>query len=201
LLKKSLLGSMIFFLLMLWVVFPSGKDVIGSQGNVEDLVFKEITPPKPPKQQPKKRIVKVKMSSAVIPDPDPDMPEVTQEYAWEDTEEDPTDEEGWIYEPDGRGPIFADGINVKKPECYEKPLPLYPDLARKARIKGVVILQVVWDTNGRIRDAKVLSSPGKQFGFDDAAIGAVKRWKCYPATIGGRKVEIYGTVTVNFLLN
>ena len=69
------------------------------------------------------------------------------------------------------------------------------------QLKGVVILQVIWDTNGRIRDAKVLSSPGKQFGFDDAAITAVKKWKCYPATVGGRKVEIYGTITVNFIVN
>jgi protein TonB len=201
LLKKSLLGTCLFFLVMLWVVFPSGDNSGSGLSDKDDLVIKEFKQPPPPKQKPKTRKIRIKRESAVIPDPDPDEPEPTQQYAWADDEQDPMDEDAWVFVPDGRGPIFADGIKVKKPECYQKPLPLYPDLARKAKKKGVVVLQVVWDTNGNITNAKVLQSPGKQFGFDDAAIEAVKNWKCYPATVGGRKVEIYGTVTVNFILN
>ncbi len=200
LLKKSLLATIFLFMFMLWVVFPS-EDIGAGKNADDDFTVKEYTPPPPPKKQPKKKTVRVKKATAVIPDPTPDEPEPTQVYAWEQEEEDALDEESWTYSPEGRGPIFADGVKVKKPECYQKVLPKYPDLAVKARLKGVVILQVVWDTNGRIRSAKVISSPGKQFGFDDAAIEAVKKWKCYPATIGGRKVEIYGTVTVNFTLN
>jgi TonB family protein len=200
LLKKSFLATCAVFLILLWVVFPSGDSGAGGKVQDEDISFRQFQPP-PPKKQPKKRKVLVRKKAAVIPDPDPDEPEPTQMYAWESDDQNMENEESWTYDPEGRGPLFADGINVKKPECYVKILPIYPDLARKAKRKGVVILQVIWDTNGRIRSAKVMSSPGKQFGFDDAAINAVKKWKCYPATVGGRKVEIYGTVTVNFILN
>jgi len=99
-----------------------------------------------------------------------------------------------------QGPINADDIKVKLPECYYKTVPIYPELARRARVKGVVVVQAVWDTNGRVTNARVVSSPGKQFGFDDAALTAIKKWKCNPATVSGNKVEVYGNVTVNFTM-
>jgi protein TonB len=144
----------------------------------------------------------IKTAEAVIPDPTPNAPEPASEYAWADeNSEGPLGEADWVYDPGGdQGPINADGIKVKLPECYYKPIPIYPELARKARIRGVVVVQAIWDTNGRITNARVVSSPGKQFGFDDAALNAIKDWKCNPATVSGRKVEVYGNVTVNFTM-
>jgi len=202
LLKKSFLASILIHLIMLWVVFPSGAGDQAIQAEEQDVVIKEFTPPPPKKKPPKRKRVMVKRTNVVIPDPKPDEPEVQQEYVWQDEDESPLDAIDWVYDPGGdQGPIRADGVRVKMPECYEKKLPVYPELARKARIKGVVILQVVIDTNGRITSAKVISSPGKQFGFDAAALEAVKDWRCYPATLGGRKVAVTGVITVNFVLN
>jgi len=199
LLKKALLGAMLTFILMLWVVFPSDTKAVQETVDGDQLIVHEFKFPEKPRQPEVRRIL-VRKSSIVIPCPYPDLPERSQEYQWESEERDPTDESGWIFEPTG-DPIPVDGIKVAKPDCYYKPMPLYPDLARQVRLQGVVILQVEWDTNGIITKAKVLQSPGKQFGFDDAALDAVKKWKCNPATVGGRKVSVYGTVTVNFLLN
>jgi TonB family protein len=95
-------------------------------------------------------------------------------------------------------PIFADGKNVRPPDCYLKINPDYPELALKARIEGKVVLKVVWDTEGRVIDAIVVSSPGKAFGFDDAALEAVKKWRCHPAIMNGKPMAVYGTITINF---
>jgi TonB family protein len=199
LLKKSFIASVCLHLLLLWVVFPSSGASGPEKVQEEDFIFKKFTPPPPKKQEPKKRKVMVKRSNVVIPDPDPDTPEPAQQYVWDEEEDSAMDESDWVFDPGGdQGPIRA-GVKVKMPECYDKKLPIYPDLARKARIKGVVVLNVIIDTNGRIRQARVISSPGKQFGFDDAALSAVREWRCYPATLDGRKVEITGSVTVNFL--
>jgi TonB family protein len=201
LLKKSFLASILIHLIMLWIVFPSGAGDEAIEAQEQDIIIKEFTPPQQKKKPPKRKKVMIKRSNVVIPDPTPDEPEVAQEYLWQKEDESPMDEIDWVYDPGGdQGPIRADGVRVKMPECYDKKLPVYPDLARKARIKGVVILQVVIDTNGRITSAKVISSPGKQFGFDDTALEAIKKWRCYPATLGGRKVAVTGVITVNFVL-
>lgn len=200
-LKKALIISILFHMVLFWVVFPAAAQV-GNAKKDQDSVITQFIPPPQKKEQPKVRRVMIQTTAAVIPDPTPDAPEPASEYAWaDDNTEGPLGEADWVADPGGdQGPINADGIKVKLPECYYKPLPIYPELARKARIKGVVVVQAVWDTNGRITNARVVSSPGKQFGFDDAAMDAIKNWKCNPATVSGRKVEVYGNVTVNFTM-
>jgi TonB family protein len=200
-LKKALIISILFHTVLFWIVFPAAAQVNGNLKD-KDSVITQFIPPPPKKDQPKMRRVMIKTTEAVIPDPTPNAPEPASEYAWADeNSEGPLGEADWVFDPGGdQGPINADGIKVKLPECYYKPIPIYPELARKARIRGVVVVQAVWDTNGRITNARVVSSPGKQFGFDDAALNAIKDWKCNPATVSGRKVEVYGNVTVNFTM-
>ncbi len=198
-LKKSFLGTTLCFLIMVWVVLPSNEIAqlpdIGPDPDPGGWV--DPPPPKPIKPT----TVTVPVDRAPIPDPTPDEPEVESEYIYfEEERTDPLADEGWTMMEVGER-VGIVGVNVDQPDCYHKELPVYPDLAVKAKITGVVILNVEWDTNGNITRAKVLSSPGKQFGFDKAAVDAVKQWKCHPATIGKRKVRVRGTVTVNFRLN
>jgi TonB family protein len=96
--------------------------------------------------------------------------------------------------------LDAENDYVKLPDCYFKPIPVYPEIARRARIKGVVVVRVVWDEQGRIADPYVIISPGRQFGFDDAALTIIKQWKCTPATLDGTPVAVYGNITVNFTM-
>ena len=200
LMKKSLLASILMHTLLFWIVFPAAAQVAAGLKD-DDNVITQFVPPPPKKEQPKIRRVMIKTSSAVIPDPTPNAPEPASEYQWADeNEEGPLGEADWTYDPGGERVAFADGVKVKLPECFYKPIPIYPELARRARIKGVVVVQAVWDTNGRITNAKIISSPGKQFGFDDAALVALQQWKCNPATVSGRKVEVYGNVTINFTM-
>lgn len=52
---------------------------------------------------------------------------------------------------------------------------------------------------GNIADAHVIK--GLPMRLDNAALDAVRKWKFKPATLGGRPVAVYYTVTVNFQPN
>jgi TonB family protein len=78
-----------------------------------------------------------------------------------------------------------------------RPNPAYPELAKRARIQGVVKLQVKVKTDGSIEVQKILQGEPV---LADAAIEAVKGWRANPATINGTRVEIISTVTFDFEL-
>jgi periplasmic protein TonB len=87
---------------------------------------------------------------------------------------------------------------VKQPVLVTKVEPPYPEIARKARIQGVVILEAVITKTGTVEEVKVLRSLHPI--LDQAAINAVKQWRYQPATLNGRPVKVYFTVTVKFTL-
>ena len=77
------------------------------------------------------------------------------------------------------------------------PHPGYPELARRARIQGVVVLQVKVRTDGSVEVIKVLEGEPV---LADAAKDAVQRWRARPALINGTKVETISTVKFDFEL-
>jgi TonB family protein len=77
------------------------------------------------------------------------------------------------------------------------PRPAYPELARRARIQGVVKLQVKVKTDGSVEVQKILQGEPV---LADAAVEAVKRWRANPASINGTHVETISTVTFDFEL-
>jgi protein TonB len=76
--------------------------------------------------------------------------------------------------------------------------PVYPDLARNARVEGTVILESVLDTSGNVTQLRVIRSVPL---LDQAAIDAVRRWKYTPTLYGGRPVSVLMTITIRFTLN
>lgn len=91
------------------------------------------------------------------------------------------------------------GGDVKAPILKERVEPVYPEPARKARMQGVVILEAIITADGNVADVKVLKSVNPL--LDAAAERAVSKWTYRPATLGGRAVSVYLTVTVNFQLH
>lgn len=75
--------------------------------------------------------------------------------------------------------------------------PVYPELARRARVSGTVILQVTVDEEGNVTEVRVLSGHPL---LDDAAVQAVKRWKYSPTYLNGEPVPVMASVTVIFNL-
>jgi TonB family protein len=77
------------------------------------------------------------------------------------------------------------------------PHPAYPELAKHARIQGVVKLQVKVKTDGSVEVEKILQGEPV---LAEAAIEAVKKWRANPASINGTRVETISTVTFDFEL-
>jgi protein TonB len=87
---------------------------------------------------------------------------------------------------------------VRQPKLVKKVEPPYPEVARRAKIEGVVILEAVITKNGTVEEVKVLRALHPV--MDQAAMNAVKQWKYEPAVLNGRPVKVYFTVTVTFRL-
>jgi periplasmic protein TonB len=77
-------------------------------------------------------------------------------------------------------------------------IPMYPAIARAARISGTVELLVLVGRDGRVISVQVLSGSAL---LASAAKEAVERWSYRPAILDGQAVEVEARVTVNFVLN
>ena len=75
--------------------------------------------------------------------------------------------------------------------------PVYPPLARAARIQGPVVLAAIISKAGTIDNLRVLS--GKPM-LASAAIDAVRQWRYRPYILNGEPVEVETQITVNFIL-
>jgi protein TonB len=93
-------------------------------------------------------------------------------------------------------PVRAIG-EIKAPRLTKKVDPLYPEIARQARVEGVVIVEATTDIYGRVQNVKVLRSIPL---LDQSAIDAVRQWQYEPMIINGRPRGVIFTVTVRFQL-
>ncbi|HXH94069.1 MAG TPA: TonB family protein, partial [Thermoanaerobaculia bacterium] len=95
----------------------------------------------------------------------------------------------------GDSPLRVGG-DVKPPVIINRVEPIYPALAKASRISGVVILEVVIDHTGVVKDARIVKP--LPFGLDQAALDAVKQWTFRPATLNGTAVDVLFNLTINF---
>ena len=98
--------------------------------------------------------------------------------------------------PSWQTPVRVGG-NIKTPTKVRDVRPVYPPEAMNARIQGVVIIEATIDVDGRVHDARVLRSVP---ALDDAALDAVRQWEFVSTEVGGVRVPVIMTVTVNFTL-
>jgi TonB family protein len=78
------------------------------------------------------------------------------------------------------------------------PKPSYPDIARRAGVQGIVVLQVRATKDGHVKVEKILEGSPT---LADSAICAVKQWKVRPFSESGKQIEVVSTVTFNFSLH
>ena len=75
--------------------------------------------------------------------------------------------------------------------------PVYPALAKAARVQGTVVVEAMISKAGRIESARAVSGPEMLRG---AAVDAVSRARYRPFELNGQTVEVQTTVTLNFKL-
>jgi protein TonB len=89
------------------------------------------------------------------------------------------------------------GGDLKAPARTTYVPPVYPSLAKTARMEGSVIIEATIDETGAVRNVRVLRS---QPLFDQAAIDAVTQWRYAPTRLNGVAVPVILTVTVLFTM-
>jgi len=78
------------------------------------------------------------------------------------------------------------------------PKPLYPPIARTARIQGTVRLEAVIGRDGTIQNLRVAAGPPLLIA---AAMKAVQQWRYKPTLLNGVPVEVITGIDVTFTLN
>ena len=202
--RASLVVALVAHLLILFATIPTlASKEIEKPPEKKYIKLAPITKIKKktlePQQIPEPKKLKIPM-----PDPDPDEPEI---YVEDEVIEPVMDLDPDIFldipsdppsVPEPVGPIRV-SADFKAPNKIHTVKPLYTEIARKARIEGVVILETVIDKNGRVRDTTVLK--GLPFGLTENAVKAVQQWRFEQPVMNGKPVDIIFVLTVRFQLN
>jgi len=93
---------------------------------------------------------------------------------------------------------YREGGNVVLGALIHRVEPPYPQLARTARVSGVVELECVVGADGRIKEVKVKS--GNPL-LVHAAVEAAWQWIYAPSKLNGDPIEIITKLTFTFKLN
>ena len=89
----------------------------------------------------------------------------------------------------------ADGVPVPKKTKAVKPA--YPAEALAQGLRGIVILDLLIDAQGRVASTSVVRSVP---GLDEAAIAAARQWEYEPTRVDGKPVSVRLTVPITFTL-
>ncbi len=93
-------------------------------------------------------------------------------------------------------PVRVGGV-IREPRKLVHVAAEYPEIARRARVEGLVVIEAMIDERGAVVDARVLRSVPL---LDAAALTAVKEWRYTPTLLNGVPVRVLMAVTFNFKL-
>lgn len=94
--------------------------------------------------------------------------------------------------------VYQPGAGIDPPTLVKEVRPIYTDDARRQRIQGDVILEIVVRSDGSVGSIRVRRSLGG--GLDQRAIEAVRQWRFTPARRHGTPVDVAVEVAVEFKL-
>lgn len=89
------------------------------------------------------------------------------------------------------------GTGAAEAKLIDKVLPVYPALAKSARVQGVVEFSAVISKEGNIQNLQLVRGHPL---LVKAARDAVLQWKYRPTLLNGKPVEVLTDIVVNFTL-
>jgi len=97
--------------------------------------------------------------------------------------------------------VFSADVVQEKPEALSGAPPVYPELLKQAGIQGMVMLEFIIDTTGRVEgnSIKVISSANP--GFEAPAKTSIARTLFRPARVYGHAVRVLVRQAINFTLS
>ncbi len=87
---------------------------------------------------------------------------------------------------------------LKPPNVIKKVYPTYPQVARQARVTGLVILECQTNEKGKVESVKVLKGHPS---LTEAAVAAAKQWEFEPYKVDGVAKPVKFTLTIRFTFN
>lgn len=75
--------------------------------------------------------------------------------------------------------------------------PVYPAIAKAARVSGAVVLRAIISKTGEMQRLTVISGPEM---LRSSAVAAVQTWRYRPYLLNGEPTDVETTITVNFSL-
>ena len=90
------------------------------------------------------------------------------------------------------------GGNVQAANLIKKITPVYPALAKSARVQGTVRFQAIIGKDGTIQNLQMISGHPMLVA---SATDAVKQWVYKPTLLNGEPVEVITQIDVNFTLS
>jgi TonB family protein len=84
------------------------------------------------------------------------------------------------------------------PKLIKSVEPVYPRLAREARVQGTVRLRAVIDASGKVQEVKLIEGPPM---LVQAAIDAARQFEYSPPTADGRPINVRADLVFTFQLN
>jgi periplasmic protein TonB len=98
--------------------------------------------------------------------------------------------------PVGVKPLLVS--HLSEANLLHKVQPIYPPIARQARVQGAVELRAIIGKTGTIENLFVVRGHPM---LSAAAIEAVRQWRYRPYLLNGEPIEVETEITVNFLLS
>jgi TonB family protein len=95
-----------------------------------------------------------------------------------------------------RQPIRV-GESVQESKLIRRVEPVYPELAKRARVEGRALLVITVDEEGNVSEIRVVAGHPL---LVESALSAVKQWKYSPTLLNGEPVPVIAVVTVRFSL-
>jgi TonB family protein len=94
-------------------------------------------------------------------------------------------------------PVTAGSGGVSVPKRTKSVLPDYPPTAQAQGIRGIVILELIIDKEGKVAEARVIRSVP---GLDEAALAAARQWTYEVTKVNAKPVSVRLTVPITFAM-
>jgi protein TonB len=95
--------------------------------------------------------------------------------------------------------VVGEANGVSAPRVLTRVDPVYPAMAVRSKLSGLVIVQCTIDRDGRVREVSVVRSSFA--AFEQSAVDAVRRWTFAPGMLRGKPVDTIFHLTVTFRIS
>ena len=108
----------------------------------------------------------------------------------------PVDGPSTLRSPSGRAPVRVGGA-IRAPRVIKTSKAEYSAEAMRARIEGKVVIEALVDEQGRVADARVVTSLPM---LDEAALASAKQWEFTTTLLNGEPVPVLVMIELDFNL-